>query len=281
MAYEELAAVYDILMADINYQQWADYLEKLLNQYGCPGNRLLDLGCGTGNITIPLAQKGFDITAVDLSAEMLQQAKDKSAGLKLSIDWQQQDMADLQLTAADGTEPAFDAAIATFDAFNYLTEAEDLQHLMQTLNFIMVDNGLLIFDIQTPYKLREYLGNQIFTLHHPQVEYMWENNFDEEEQICQMDITFFLKQNNGLYRRVTESHREKVYDFDLLRIWLNLNGFEVLAVYRELTEEDIQPKDHRAVFVARHLSFEAQEAFFDDEDGNFEQDARDEAFMLD
>lgn len=265
MAYEELAAVYDILMEDINYQRWADYIDGLLKKNNCPGRCLLDLGCGTGNITIPLAQKGYQITAVDLSAEMLGQAKQKSEVLQLSINWLLQDMADLQLADANGAEPLFDAAIATFDAFNYLTEAEDLQHLLQTMDFLLADNGLLVFDLQTPYKLREYLGNQIFTLHHPQVEYMWENHFDEEEQICQMDITFFIKQENGLYQRVIETHREKVYEFDLLKMWLNMNGFKVLAIYQELTETDAEPNDHRAVFVARHLSLEEQETLFQDE----------------
>lgn len=265
MAYEQLAAVYDILMEDIDYEQWAAYVDRLLKKFHCPGKRMLDLGCGTGNITIPLAQKGFRITAIDLSAEMLGQAKRKSEVLQLPIDWQLQDMANLQLTEANGADPLFDAAIATFDAFNYLTEAEDLQHLLQTLDFLLADNGLLVFDLQTPYKLREYLGNQIFTLHHPQVEYMWENHFDEDEQICQMDITFFVKQENGLYQRVTESHREKVYEFDLLEMWLNLNGFKVLAIYQELAETDVQQNDHRAVFVARHLSLEEQETLLDEE----------------
>lgn len=136
----------------------------------------------------------------------------------------------------------------------------------------MADDGILIFDVQTPYKLREYLGDNIFTLHHPRVEYMWENHFDQEEQICQMDITFFLKQDNGLYQRVTESHREKAYELDLLRVWLDLYGFEVIAVYGELSRQPVGEQDHRAVFVARHRSWEEQTAradAFEDDDMSF------------
>lgn len=259
MSYQALADVYDLLMEDVDYQQWADYLQMLLNKNQCPGKRLLDLGCGTGSITIPLAQKGYQITAVDLSAEMLEQARRKSADLPLDIDWQQQDMADLQLYDENDEALFFDAAISTFDAFNYLTEPENLQYLLQSLSDCLVDDGLLIFDVQTPYKLREYLGNNIYTLHHPQVEYMWENHFDDEEEICRMDITFFIKQENGLYQRVTETHQERAYDLDLLQMWLQMYGLQVLGVYAELSEQPIEAESHRAVFVVRKLGLDEEE----------------------
>lgn len=256
MAYKALAGIYDLLMENIDYQQWADYIHRLLEKNHCSGKRLLDLGCGTGNITIPLAQKGYQITAVDKSAEMLAQAQAKSTALGLSIDWQQQDMTALHLAGEAGEEPIFDIIIATFDAFNYLTEPGDLQELLHRLNGLMTDGGILLFDVQTPYKLRQYLGNNIFTLHCPEVEYVWENHFDEEEQLCHMEITFFIRQENGLYQRVTECHQEKVYDLDMLKTWLKFSDFEVLGVYRELTEQSVQPEDCRAVFVAKPMLYD-------------------------
>ena len=185
MAYEALASIYDVLMDDVNYDQWAEYLHQQMLKNNCPGNRLLDLGCGTGNITIPLAQKGYEITAIDLSKEMLAQAEAKTIALKqsgapLQIDWQTQDMTALELYDAEDNFLLFDGVIATFDAFNYITEPEALQFLLQDLSDHMNDNGILVFDIQTPYKLKEYLGNNIYTLHREDVEYVWENHFDEE-----------------------------------------------------------------------------------------------------
>lgn len=280
MAYESLASIYDILMDDVNYEQWAEYLHTQLQKHQCPGNQLLDLGCGTGNITIPLAQKGYQITAIDLSEEMLVQAREKTAQLEqtgalLQIDWQQQDMTMLDLYDAEDHFQLFDGVIATFDAFNYITEPEALQFLLQDLSDHMQDNGVLIFDMQTPYKLREYLGNNIYTLHRPDVEYMWENHFDEEDQICQMDITFFLRQEDGLYRKVTENHTERVYEPELLQLWLNLAGFDVLGIYQELSELPLQDDSHRVVFVARRRAFadldDVEFDLFDDlEDFNFE-----------
>jgi len=270
MAYETLASIYDALMDDVNYEQWADYIHDQLQKQGCPGNRLLDLGCGTGNITVPLARKGYDITAVDLSAEMLAQAKTKTDALQkcgevLHIDWQQQDITELELYDAKDNFLMFDGVIATFDAFNYILEPEALQFLLQDLADHMNDYGILLFDIQTPYKLRKYLGDNIYTLHRDEVEYVWENHFDEEAQICQMDITFFLRQEHDLYRRVTESHAERVYEPDLLRLWLELSGFDVLGIYQELSELPLERDSHRAVFVARRRALEdLDDDLFDD-----------------
>ena len=259
MAYETLAAMYDALMDDVDYEAWADYIDRMLQKHGGPGKRLLDLGCGTGCISIPLAQRGYQVTGVDISEEMLAAAREKSRALQLDIDWRKQDLTSLQLFDEAGNEMVFDAAIATFDVFNHLTDPEDLQMLFHTLNPLLTDEGVLLFDVQTPYKLREYLGNHIFTLHRDDVEYMWENHFDEETQICTMNITFFLRQANGLYRRETMIQEERVYDLDLLRLWLKYSDFETAGVYEELSENDVKPEAHRAVFIARPMLFEGEE----------------------
>lgn len=253
MAYETVAAVYDSLMRDVDYAQWARYLDGLLKKHRCSGKRLLDLGCGTGNISIPLAQMGYQVTALDYEAEMLEIAETKSAEAGVSVAWRQQDIADPALGQILGDEGQFDAVIATFDVFNHLTEPEDLQTVLYTVERLLAEDGILIFDVQTPYKLREYLGDHIFTWHSPDVEYMWENHFDQETQICQMEITFFQRCENGLYRRETMYQEERLYELELLKLWLNFSNLELLGVYRELSEETVAPTDHRAVFVARPM----------------------------
>ncbi len=251
MAYEDLAVVYDLLMDEIDYAAWADYLDELLRENHCPGNRLLDLGCGTGSITVRMAQRGYQVTAVDVSAPMLERARAKAEAAGVEVDWRLQDLAELDLSAPDGTAPVFDAAIATFDVCNHLTDPEALQDLFQRLRARMRDGGLLILDLQTPYKLRTYLGEHTFTLHRPEIEYIWENQFDAEDAVCRMELTFFLRQENGLYRRLADRCEERVYEPELLRLWLHFCDMEVLGVYRALSREPLEERDLRAVLVAR------------------------------
>lgn len=280
MAYETLAAMYDALMDDVDYEAWADYIDHMLKKHGCSGKRLLDLGCGTGSISIPLAQKGYQVTGVDLSEEMLAFAQEKSRDLHLDIDWRRQDITSLNLMDKNGEDMVFDGVIATFDVFNHLTEPEDLQMLFHTLNPLLADEGVLLFDVQTPYKLQEYLGNHIFTLHRDDVEYMWENHYDETSQICTMDITFFLKQASGLYRRETMTQEERVYDLDLLRMWLKYSDFEVMGVYGELSEAEVAPDAHRAVFIAKPMLFEGEE-WLDEELENLPDFTDEDEFFFD
>lgn len=264
MAYETVAAIYDSLMRDVDYAQWARYLDGLLKKHHCPGKRLLDLGCGTGNISIPLAQMGYQVMALDDEAEMLEIAEKKSAEAGVPVDWRQQDITDPELGQILAGEQQFDAVIATFDVFNHLTEPEDLQTVLYTVERLLMESGVLIFDVQTPYKLREYLGDHIFTWHSPDVEYMWENHFDQETQICQMEITFFQRCENGLYRRETMYQEERLYELELLKLWLNFSNLELLGVYRELSEEAVASTDHRAVFVARPMRYADLDAELDE-----------------
>ena len=263
MAYETVAAIYDSLMRDVDYAQWARYLDGLLKKHHCPGKRLLDLGCGTGNISIPLAQMGYQVTALDDEAEMLEIAEKKSAEAGVSVYWRQQDITDPELGQILAGEQQFDAVIATFDVFNHLTEPEDLQTVLYTVERLLMESGVLIFDVQTPYKLREYLGDHIFTWHSPDVEYMWENHFDQETQICQMEITFFQRCENGLYRRETMYQEERLYELELLKLWLNFSNLELLGGYRELSEA-VASTDHRAVFVARPMRYADLDAELDE-----------------
>lgn len=195
---------------------------------------------------------------------MLEIAEKKSAEAGVSVYWRQQDITDPELGQILAGEQQFDAVIATFDVFNHLTEPEDLQTVLYTVERLLMESGVLIFDVQTPYKLREYLGDHIFTWHSPDVEYMWENHFDQETQICQMEITFFQRCENGLYRRETMYQEERLYELELLKLWLNFSNLELLGVYRELSEEAVASTDHRAVFVARPMRYADLDAELDE-----------------
>lgn len=247
MAYENLAALYDGLMTETDYTKWAQYLDDLFKKAQAPGKKLLDLGCGTGNISLPLAEMGYQVTGVDVSSAMLQEAAAKSSAQNIAIQFIEADITQLDIEA-------FDCAIATFDTFNYILEEENLQFLLQNLAMGLNDGGVLIFDINTPFKLQNVLGDNIFTYHDETVDYIWENQFDTESGILQMKLTFFVKDSiSGLYKKRQEYHEQRLYEPLLLEMWLQLAGFSVLGIYNQLESApsaDLE-EAHKIVFVAK------------------------------
>lgn len=76
-AYTSFAEVYDTFMDNVPYEEWADYLEDRLKEYGIRDGLVLELGCGTGSMTELLAEKGYDMIGVDNSEDMLEIAMEK------------------------------------------------------------------------------------------------------------------------------------------------------------------------------------------------------------
>lgn len=247
MSYNKLALIYDSLMEDTDYNRWADYLIwHIERNQKISGKVLLDLGCGTGNLLIPLAKKGFKVIGVDISTDMLTQAEQKIRENDLSIPLLQQDIRNLTL------DRSTDVVISTFDTLNYILELKELTKVFKNVNNILNYNGLFIFDLNSEFKFSSVLGENIFTYNTEQIVYIWENSYDRETKICYMDLTFFiLDEIDGKYLRFSETHIQKAYTQGEITKILAKTGFELLGVYGELSFSEPQPQEEKIFFVAR------------------------------
>ena len=246
MSYNNLALVYDKLMEDIDYQAWANYLDQLISKYKAPGKELIDLGCGTGSISLKLAQKGYNVLGIDYSEEMLSQADQKFRENNIVIPLYHQDIRQFVM------DRNVDIVISTFDTLNYILDEKDIERTFKNVFEVLKKDALFIFDINTPYKLKEILGDNIFTYNTEEISYIWENDFDDKENICQMCLTFFiLDQETGLYERFEEFHEQKSYEIDYLIDILHKTGFKVLNVHGELNMEEPKEEDHKVFIVAK------------------------------
>lgn len=245
MAYESLAQVYDkIMREDVDYKDWAEYTSELLLENGCPKEKLLDLGCGTGGITLEMSRLGWQMSGVDLSAEMLDEARAKFAGENLSIDLYQQDITELSLTNK------FAGAMATFDTFNYIVERVKLVQALKNIHQCLAENGILVFDYNTRFKLADILGDNTYSYYSDETVYLWDNEYNPNTQICKMQLTFFLKQANGLYERKMEIHRQRAYSLAQWKNILKESGFTFLHAYDQLTKDEVtQETFEEKVFI--------------------------------
>lgn len=244
-AYHAFAAVYDLFMGEVDYEGWLRHIFALWEKFGLQPKTVIDLGCGTGSIALPLAKAGLDMTGVDLSAEMLAEAEHKARAEGLSLRWVCQDMTELDLS-----EKA-DCILSLCDSMNYLTEEGQLEQAFQSVARHLQPKGLFIFDLNTEYQFREVLGQNIFASAEEDAAYIWENTYDESEKINEYYVSFFIEQENGLYQRIEECHYERAYSMEEIEEGLRVCGLELAAVYDGYTFAQPGEESQRLLFVAR------------------------------
>ena len=220
-AYTSFARVYDTFMDNVPYKEWADYLGKILKEYGIDDGLVLDLGCGTGSMTEMLASSGYDMIGVDNAEEMLEIAMEKKVESGHDILYLLQDMREFELY---GTVRA---VISACDSVNYITDDEDLTEVFRLVNNYLDPEGLFVFDFNTEYKYREILGEQTIAEDREECSFIWDNYYDEDERINEYELTLFVRDEEQpqLYRKYQEEHfqiRWSRSDICLLRQDLNM-----------------------------------------------------------
>lgn len=247
-AYSTLARFYDLCM-EVDYGQWVDYLLVLCQRHGHVPGSIVDLGCGTGSITIPLAARGYELTGVDLSGEMIAQAEAKAAGAGLSIPFHTADLCQLRLPG-----PKFDTALSCCDVLNYLTTEEELKAAFSTVHELLNPGGLWLFDLNSQWKLSEIYGDNSYADLQSDFAYFWDNSYDPSSGVCTMDLTFFVRSEQGLYVRTTEQHRQRLWLPEQVEALCRETGFSYLGCCGFLTLDPPEPDCERWQFVLQKES---------------------------
>ncbi|MGE5654178.1 MAG: class I SAM-dependent DNA methyltransferase [Bacillota bacterium] len=243
-AYRDLALVYDQLMSEIDYQQWVDYLEEIWHHHNARVERILDLACGTGTVSLLLTDRGYQVVGVDQSAEMLAVAEKKAEEAGYDIYWCQGDMRELDL------DETFDAVICLHDSLNYMLIADDLHKVFAGVAQHLRPGGFFVFDVNTIAAL-EAVGDNTLFMEEENSSIVWKNSYHADHRIWEVDLTLFLKQPNGLFSRSKEIHRERGYQEQELANLLTTCGFDVVAVYHALTMFPPTANTSRLYLVAR------------------------------
>lgn len=231
-AYHAIANMYDRQNAEIDYVAWADFVEELFRRHlSVRPSLVLDLACGTGSMTIELARRGYDMIGIDGSADMLAVAMDRTYDAALSgILYLMQDMRSFELYGTVG------AITCCLDSINYLTAPADLDACLAAAHNYLDPDGLLIFDVNTPYKFEHIYGDNAYILEDDDPDagatYCgWQNLYDPATRLCSFDLTVFREETDGRWRREEESHTERCYTQDELTDALRRAGFETVGIW--------------------------------------------------
>lgn len=235
--YQDFAYIYDRLMhADIDYDKWCDYIENLFTHHGVSPDTLCELACGTGNITCCMERRGYNITASDISSDMLAVASEKLQNTRLICS----DMSKLEIT------DKFDAFLCMIDGINYVITPKSLINTFKNVRKSLNDNGVFIFDVSTRYKLENILGNETYIHSEYDVFYSWQNRYIEKYNLSDMLLNFFVR-NGDTYERFEERHLQRGWSETELKYMLKKAGFKEISVYNEL-EFDSPNKDSQRIF---------------------------------
>ena len=245
-AYTSFAEVYDTFMDNVPYEEWADYLEDRLKEYGVKDGLVLELGCGTGSMTELLAEKGYDMIGVDNSEDMLEIAMEKRIESGHDILYLLQNMQEFELY---GTVRAI---VSVCDCVNYVTEKNELQEVFRLVNNYLDPQGIFIFDFNTEYKYREVLGNQVIAEDRDECSFIWENYFDEETSINEYYLSIFVRGDDGRYDKFEEQHYQKGYTLDEIKTAVAEAGLTVSEIYEAFTDNVGSEQNDRVYFIVKN-----------------------------
>ena len=219
--YDGLAQFYDDLM-DFDYSALCNYYESVFAKYGRHPHTVLDLACGTGNVSAELAKRGYDITGVDLNVNMLAQAQ-KNLSKYPEVLLLHQDMRELDLN------DTVDAVVCALDSFNHLPDSVSLVSAFQRAALFLNRNGLLIFDLISKEKFFNVLADHVSVFDLEDIFCVWQSALSGKRSVIHQ-LNFFKPSANGSYIRSDECFREYWFSPTMAKNALEKAGLTLLEI---------------------------------------------------
>ena len=267
-AYTDFANVYDTFMDETPYDVWGDFIVELMNKFGVTKpaksdaseytteedseqaleeekNLIVELGCGTGSFTLNMAKRGYDIIGIDMSSDMLDIARKKTAAEGLNVMYLEQDMRELDLYCTCGT------VLSVCDSVNYLLEDEDVIETFKLVNNFLFPKGLFIFDFNTLHKYRDVIGDVTIAENRDDCSFIWDNYYHEEEHINEYDLTIFTRcGEDDVFKRSVETHYQRGYTLEEMKSFVEKSGLKFITAIDADTHEAPTDESERIYIVA-------------------------------
>lgn len=244
--YSAMAHHYDAFTDDVPYAEWAVYVQTLFAKFGAEPKLILDLACGTGSLTLELAKAGYEMIGVDMSADMLAEAMQKTAELDMRPLFLKQRMETLDLY---GT---VDAIVCGLDSINYLVKPGSLDAAFARVSLFLEDDGLFIFDVNTEKKFKT-IDMQAFVRESENCFCVWQADYEAETRLMEYYLDFFVRDDDERYDRYTEHHTERMYPLEELQRALESHEMRLEGVFGELSTDAPDPDADRIFVVARRI----------------------------
>ena len=238
-AYSYLSQVYDTFMDDVDYAEWAAYLHRLMKHKNVKS--IYEAACGTGSLTNALYRLGYDVTASDISEEMISVAAEKARRQGHDIVFAVSDIRSIEV----GNK--VDAVIAVCDGPNYI-DFEGIKAFAASAYRALKDGGVLLFDMITKNKMKDTLDGQVFFDDSEDAACIWQNTFDDQAGTLDMDITLFVRKG-ALFERFIEQHTQYAHDPEAVRKTMLNAGFSNVDIFECFTDKKYDENSQRVEFL--------------------------------
>ncbi|MDR9364046.1 MAG: class I SAM-dependent methyltransferase [Balneolaceae bacterium] len=248
--YSVLADIYDIVMADVDYETWADYIDEIILMHQPTARSILELACGTGTIALSLEELDcYEISATDGSPDMIRIARQKAAKANSEINFQTMNFLNLSF------ERSFDVIYMVFDSLNYLHTKEDIIQLHKEVKNILNPGGIFVYDFTTPRNSRKairFLNNESKTID-GEYRYHRESSFNAKERIHtnRFHIEKLDETNGDIIETFEEQHQQKIYTLDDIQSIIKKTDFEVVRAYDGFELKPAHKKSLRVTMVLK------------------------------
>lgn len=231
--FSAIAPYYDILMVDIQYEEWVEYIAGLHPDYADRRLRILDIACGTGVCAVLFGKAGHDVVALDSSEQMLEVARQRFTKEQMDIEVLQADMSDFSI------EGKVDLVTCLFDSVNNLLEEDELESCFRCVADSLKESGLFIFDMNTEFGLSTLWGDKTIVKEEGPVLSIWRNTWDPRRNLATLDLTLFVSENDisDRFTRIDEVHVERSYSLKFVAALLRRAGLTDVSMYKHLTTE--------------------------------------------
>jgi SAM-dependent methyltransferase len=252
IAFGEYAPWYDLLYEDKDYAAETSFVAERLRRSGAKSGTLLDLGCGTGAHAFEFARRGWTVTGIDLSKEMIRRATARLSKDAQPVHFRQGD------ACQAGPERDFDAVVSLFHVASYQTSQAKLNGLFVTAHAALKPGGIFLFDywyggavlaqgVETRVKVIERAPLRVTRVAQP--------HHDEATATVQVNYTLFCEDTaSSTIKRVDETHRLHYWFPFEIEASLRTAGFDPIGHYAWLSDEPAHSKNWAAYSVARKIA---------------------------
>lgn len=241
--YKKFSDLYDELVFDIDYEFYLSNIKNILNDYNIEKPDILEIACGTGNLTKHLSGISNSVLAFDYSEQMLNHAYNKL------IDYENVNIIKQDMYKFPYESYSFDAIITLLDVINYIHSEEKVIDLFKNIYKGLGDGGVFIFDLNSKYKLFEVLGDNHFVYERNNIFYTWESSV--EGNFIYFDLNFFVRREDGLYERIIENQVERYYSINkIVKILKNIGFKDIKFIDEDTGEKYIEGETQRILFSA-------------------------------